>query len=354
MGLTTFADIVGQENALRELRSELAANRLNHAYLLEGGAGTGKLTLARALAARYLCHRPEGGDACGQCRSCRMLAEGNHPDYLELPREGRALKIERFVRRSGEGEGTEQEPVLEFMRYKPLLEHGRVCVVPRAERMDEAAANAFLKTLEEPPPGSLFILTAAARERLIGTVVSRCRRVIVAPLSAAAIAAALARPRHDADAGAEEGDAGEAPAPLGEKEREVVAQMAAGSLGAAWRLAAGGTLEDWKALDASWRDFTPAAAAAWAESVLQELADLKTADEKRARVLYWLDMAALKVRRLARRGAVSALGAAGALERLWKAGERLEANVRPELVTLTAALGAFAALRGTESDGGAG
>lgn len=335
MAIVRFSDILGQENALGELRASLAVGRLNHAYLFEGAAGTGKYTLARALAARFLCLRPQGDSPCGDCPSCRMLNENNHPDFLELPRDGRYLKIDLFAERPG-GENGGQEPVLNFMRYKPLLEHGRVCIIPEAERMEEAAANAFLKTLEEPPAGTLLIMTACARERLIGTILSRCRRIIVKPLAAEAIAAELARRQAP---GREN--------PLGPQALAALAQMAEGSLGIALRLLETEALVDWEKINSGWRDFTPATAVAWAEGILDELAGLKTGNDKRARALYWLDMAALKVRRLARQGAVSGLGTADALEKLWNAGERLNANVRPELVCLTAALGVFAALRGT-------
>lgn len=324
--LTKFTDILGNENALAELRLSLQQHQLNHAYLFEGASGTGKYTLAQALAARFLCASPAENEACGNCQSCKLFAENNHPDFLELPRTGRNLSIAHFVEREGDNEKVETPPVLSFMRYTPLLQNGRVCIIPAAERMHEAAANAFLKTLEEPPPHSLFILTTTARERLISTIISRCRRVLITPLSATIIQQEMAR----------------------RLQREIPltqAELAEGSLGNALNFADEDALADWQTLNDFWRDFTPAQAVTWAENLIENLSNAKDAENKRQVLFYWLNLSALKIRRLLRHHKINGNNAAHALESLWTAGERLTANVRPELVALTSSIEVFAAIR---------
>lgn len=325
-----FSGVLGQEHARGELQQSIARNRLNHAYLIEGQAGTGRLTLARALAARFLCVNPIGEgdttDACGTCKHCLLLKAGNHPDYLELPREARELRIRRFVERDGGTEEVNHPPVLEFMRLKPMMEHGRVCVIPDAERMNQEAANAFLKTLEEPPAGSLILLTCAARDRVLGTIVSRCRRVGLSPLPEALVARAL-----------------EAEGVTPEEARELAA-LCEGSLGVAKELREGQTREDWRWLTGALAEPTPARAIKLGEEMVERIKAGKTGEEKRREALKLFDLTALCIRRRLREG-LDPRCAAAALKGLWQAGERLAANVRPELVIYNAALDTLAAMK---------
>jgi len=320
--------VLGQDHARQELQVSFAHNRLNHSYLIEGQAGTGRLTLARALAARFLCTQPINGesDACGVCKHCLLLKAGNHPDYLELPREVRELRIRRFVQREGGTEEVNHPPVLEFMRLKPMMEHGRVCVIPEAERMNQEAANAFLKTLEEPPAGSLIILTCAARDRVLGTIVSRCRRVGLSPLSEQIIAQALAREGCPADEAAE------------------LAALCEGSLGVARELREGQAREDWRWLGQALDEATPARAVKLGEEMIERVKAGKDGEAKRREALKLFDLTALCIRRRLREGLDPRCGAA-ALKGLWQAGERLAANVRPELVIYNVALDTLAAMK---------
>jgi len=167
-------DIPGQERAAALLRAALRSGRLAHAYLFVGPSGMGRLAMARELASVLLC--PEGGaqpfgdaqgKACGACKSCRSLESGNHPDYYE----------------AGVPEGKQELPIAlvqmlqDRAAVKPFMAPRRVFVVKDAERMNQEAANCFLKTLEEPPGGSCFILIAAGLWDMPQTVVSRCRVV---------------------------------------------------------------------------------------------------------------------------------------------------------------------------------
>jgi len=330
--MSWFAPILGQEQVLAEFDGERAHGRLVHAYLFEGAVGTGRLHLARALSAATLCAAPIAAGGCGTCAPCRRLAAGTHPDYLELPREPQMLRIARFCGHHGgddSREAIEHPPVLDFLHTRPSEGGRRICVIPDAERMNEAAANAFLKTLEEPPGDALLLLTAANRERMRETVVSRCRRIRVQPLPTATIAAELLRRQAAA-----------------EPDATALAELAEGSLGAALDFAGGeGWLEAWRwtatALEAS----TPVEAVrlgrGWAERTGAVGAD---AAARRREALRLLDLAALRVRRRLREN-LGAVAGAAALAALWRASEQLAANVRAELALAAAALDLTAALR---------
>jgi DNA polymerase-3 subunit delta' len=184
-----FRDIVGQDRVLALLRAALRQGRLAHAHLFLGPEGVGRATVARALAAALNCHRPrEDGDACGDCPSCRRLQAGTHPDFLVIsPEKDKSqISIER---------------VREFRRltaYPPLDGGWRVALIKPAEALtaqNDAAANALLKTLEEPPPRHLLILTAGVEADLLPTVVSRCQKLSFVPLPFSLVAQELERRR---------------------------------------------------------------------------------------------------------------------------------------------------------------
>ncbi len=313
--------------AVDSLRMSFERNRLNHAYLLEGPEGVGRVTLARALAARYLCHSPRDNDACGGCKSCVMLKGGSHPDYLELPREDNDLGIRHFVDRSG-GDAPEHTPVLDFMRLRPMLQAGKVCVIPDAERMNDASANAFLKTLEEPPENSLIILTTSARDRVLGTIVSRCRRVGLAPLAEFELGAALVELK-----GIEPSQA------------RLLAALSEGSLGIALQMNDGEMVENWNWLS-DWleREKTPVNMVRFAEEINNRLSVSKNARDRRVLAGRYFNLMALYVRR-ALRGGLSPRAGYRALLTLWQAGEELSANVRPELVVYNTVLDTLTAMR---------
>jgi DNA polymerase-3 subunit delta' len=144
------------------------AGRLPHALLLAGRAGLGKGRFARRLAESLLCVQGSlGGDACGQCRSCHLAQTGSHPDLIrvEPESEGKMIRIDAIRQLSGKS-------------FLAAQEGGyRVIVIEPAEAMNRAAANALLKTLEEPASRTVLILVSSQADRLMPTIRSRCQQV---------------------------------------------------------------------------------------------------------------------------------------------------------------------------------
>ncbi|MET0204652.1 MAG: DNA polymerase III subunit delta' [Casimicrobiaceae bacterium] len=177
----------------REAADSMLADRTRwpHALLLTGPRGIGKRALALEFARGLLCESPRaGGGACGECPSCRYVAAGQHPD----------LRVVEPVAVDDDGVATPVEwitvdPIRALIDWAQLTSHRRVAkvaVIEPAERMNAAAANALLKTLEEPPPSTYLILVSAAPGRLPATVRSRCRRKVAPAPEAAASRAWLA------------------------------------------------------------------------------------------------------------------------------------------------------------------
>ncbi|MGD0094695.1 MAG: DNA polymerase III subunit, partial [Planctomycetota bacterium] len=225
-------ELIGQAPAKKYLRSVLCARRQAHAYLFKGPAGVGKRTAARSFAQALLCQQRGDGDAaCGQCRSCHALAAGTHPDFIPL---------RKFTDAGGEVGDHETVIRLETVQFvceqlhrSPMSGPRRVVVLPEAQRLCQGqaeSANAFLKTLEEPPHCATLILTSSQPEGLLETIVSRLQAVQFRRLSAAEVRAGLALRA----AGKPEAD------------RELVVPLADGSLGRALELLEG-DLSPWRA-----------------------------------------------------------------------------------------------------------
>jgi DNA polymerase-3 subunit delta' len=168
----------GQPAAVDAVLAMLGSG-MPHAILLAGPPGVGKGTLAEDLAVALLCRPAEGvARPCRDCRGCRAVEHGNHPDVHRLGPTGPGLVIPIG--------GREERGVRDLVRDLALLpvEGGaRVAVVTAADRMTEDAQSAFLKTLEEPPAGTVLILTATDEERLLPTIRSRAARVRLGPVA---------------------------------------------------------------------------------------------------------------------------------------------------------------------------
>lgn len=165
-----WKDIVGHKELIGRLQAMQMEERIPHAMLFCGAEGVGKTLAAEALAAALLCHEPDHGQCCGRCPACLALKAGTHPDYFLLQPESsgkaaKSIKIEA-VRELQAG-----------IARVPLLSRCRAVIIQEAEKMNEAAANCLLKTIEEPEGQAVFILLTSAPAALLDTIISRCMRV---------------------------------------------------------------------------------------------------------------------------------------------------------------------------------
>src|SRR5215475_6414285 len=170
---------------------------LPHALLIHGRAGLGKTALATLFAQRLLCEDARNESLpCGRCEACVWFGQGNHPDFRLLQPEALAESAEPDpASRKREGESSSRqiriEQIREVQEFLAIGTHRRglrVVLVRPAEAMNVAAANALLKSLEEPPPATVFLLVASAADRLLPTVRSRCQGVGVPPAGEEAVA----------------------------------------------------------------------------------------------------------------------------------------------------------------------
>ena len=174
--------IIGHEKQKQQLLAMLREGRLPHALLFIGPDGIGKKMLGKTLAAAILCKQQDG--PCDRCQSCQAMRLASHPDYYEVLPEtrGKSAKVIRIE------QIREMQTVAS--RY-PVLSSSRVVLIDEADRMNEAAANSLLKTLEEPEGQVTFILITSARSSLLDTIVSRCMPVAFGMLPADEMAKAL-------------------------------------------------------------------------------------------------------------------------------------------------------------------
>ena len=158
-----FAYLLGHDKPKVLLREAVVKNKMGHAYLFRGPDGVGKKRTALTLAAYINCKSPLDGDSCGRCTTCRKYFSGNHPDLILVEPDGAAIKI---------GQIRELKHQLTF---PPLEAKVRVIVLEDIHTMRREAANSLLKTLEEPAPGNLLILTADLAGNVLPTILSRCQ-----------------------------------------------------------------------------------------------------------------------------------------------------------------------------------
>lgn len=177
--MLTLSQIVGQQRPIEALRRALATDRLPHALLFSGPRGVGKVTTARALALRLNCSAPHELDACGACSACRKVIGGHHPDVITVAPDGAFIKVDQV------------RQLQEQLGYAPHEGQWRVVIVDGAELLHASAANALLKSVEEPRPRNVFVLVTAAAHRVASTLVSRCQRLRFTPLAVPVLLAAL-------------------------------------------------------------------------------------------------------------------------------------------------------------------
>ncbi|MGC1275876.1 MAG: DNA polymerase III subunit delta' [Planctomycetaceae bacterium] len=183
---STWDDYRGHREQIAMFRRAIERGRLSQAYLFVGPAGVGKRLFARKLSSCLFCERHDESelDACGECPSCRQMAAGSHPDHFEIgcPEGKRELPLSAFI---GERDERGRAGLCYQLSLRPSAGIRRIAVIDDADTMNDEAANAFLKTLEEPQPGAVLILIAPQAEALLPTIRSRCQLVRFAPLTAA-------------------------------------------------------------------------------------------------------------------------------------------------------------------------
>lgn len=162
----SWSDIRGHDRLVSHFADLLRQRRFGHAYLFVGPKGVGKRRFAQQLARCLLCESTsDPAEACGQCPACMQVESGTHPDLIQVGRAPDKLELSIDVIREVSGR----------LALKSARGGMKVAIIDDADDMNDAAANAFLKTLEEPPPRSLLILLAADLETQLPTIVSRCQ-----------------------------------------------------------------------------------------------------------------------------------------------------------------------------------
>jgi DNA polymerase-3 subunit gamma/tau len=160
----SFDEVVGQQHVVRTLRNAVEQGKVHHAYLFVGSRGTGKTSMAKILARSLNCER--GGPTvtpCGECESCRTIASGSSIDVIEMDAaSNRSVDDVRDLR--------------ERVAYAPTGGRWKVYILDEAHMLTKEAWNAFLKTLEEPPPNTVFVLATTEAHKVMPTIADRCQR----------------------------------------------------------------------------------------------------------------------------------------------------------------------------------
>ena len=158
----TFEDMVGQQAIIRTLRNAISKDRIAHAYLFSGPRGTGKTSTAKIFARMLECEK-DPLHPCGECPSCQMALQGNHPDIIEID--------------AASNNGVDEvRSLIDRVKYAPMEGKYKVYIIDEVHMMTTGAFNALLKTIEEPPAHVIFILATTEPNKVLPTILSRCQR----------------------------------------------------------------------------------------------------------------------------------------------------------------------------------
>lgn len=168
--MATFKDVVGQEQIVEHLKAAVKMKKVSHAYILQGERSSGKEFIAKVFAMALQCEK-HGGDPCGECRSCKQAANGNHPDIIRVSHEKpNTIGVEDIRKVTGD------------IAIKPYSSDKKIYIINEAEKMTVQAQNALLKTLEEPPEYAVILLLTTNVDALLPTIQSRCVLLTMKPV----------------------------------------------------------------------------------------------------------------------------------------------------------------------------
>jgi DNA polymerase III delta' subunit len=336
----SFAEVQYQDTAVRVLRAAVAGDRLAHAYLFVGPRGVGKGLVARELTKLLFCESPRGKtadtlDPCGKCSPCQRVDRDTHPDLYWFRKEEDRNDFRICLVARGD-ESPPGATVIESVMLHPMEARRTVTVLDDAEKLNKNAANALLKTLEEPSPHAVLILLCADASQLPGTILSRCQWVRFAPLPEEfvarkvreSLAAKSAEPR-------ERSKKAEPPPAVSAEEIAFISRFSGGSIEQARRLAGSGLYSLKRQIVTQLPEMDAAAALDMAAAID------KWAREQAKEAHVKVDSAeghALRRRasRLALAAAASAFGDAGVLAGTGSAGRPINADQPTTLAALAA------------------
>ncbi len=171
-----FSEIMGHDDIKEHLQTAIREDKPFHAYIFQGEVGCGKETMARTFAAGLQCLSEERDRPCGTCASCKQTDSGNQPDIVWVNRELSSIGVDDI-----------REKINGSIAIRPFSSPYKIYIVPEADRMTEAAQNALLKTIEEPPEYGVIILLTSNISALLPTIQSRCLKLEFRPLSTATV-----------------------------------------------------------------------------------------------------------------------------------------------------------------------
>ena len=170
--MANFKDIIGQESIKKHLQTAIKTGNLSHAYIINGEYGSGRQTIASALAKTIQCQsKTDDTDACGVCTSCKQAESHNHPDIKYITHDKTSISVNDI-----------REQLNNDISIKPYSSEYLIYIIPDANKMTEQAQNALLKTIEEPPVYAIIILLTENCDSLLPTIRSRCVTLTMNPV----------------------------------------------------------------------------------------------------------------------------------------------------------------------------
>ena len=159
-----FGEVVGQEHVVTTLTNSIKGNNISHAYLFSGPRGSGKTTIARLFAKAINCEKPNDGfEPCNKCSSCLEIMAGNSMDFVEIDAASHT--------------GVDDiRQLIDGVKFAPVKSKYKIFIIDECHQLSKSAANALLKTLEEPPTHAIFLLATTEAHKMIPTILSRCQK----------------------------------------------------------------------------------------------------------------------------------------------------------------------------------